>query len=129
MAACEHEAQPVVFDALFVPWRGRVVRYGIDLLRHVLHRDEARTPAYAIDRLEATGRHQPRPRVRRHALARPLLERGTEGLVQRLLGNVEVAQEADQRSKDAAGLVAIDGLCRLARAHCGLIAHWRHVPR
>ena len=45
-----------------------------------------------------------------HAVARPLLDRGREGVVQRLLGQVEVAEEADQRGEDAARLGAVDGL-------------------
>ena len=43
-----------------------------------------------------------------HAVARPLLERGRERVVQRLLGEVEVAEQADQRGEHAARLGAID---------------------
>ena len=89
---------------------------------------EARAPADAVDRLEAAGRHEPGPRIGGHAVARPLLERGAEGVVQRLLGEVEVAEQADQRGEDAARLGAVDGVRRRARV-CGLIVARRWTPR
>ena len=111
MAAGEDEPQPIVLDGLAVPWSG-LVDDGIHLLGDILHRVEPRASAYAIDGLEATGRYQPRARIRRHAVARPLLERRAEGVVQRLLGEVEVAEQPDQRGEDAARFGAIDGLGR-----------------
>ena len=75
---------------------------------------EARAAADAVDGLEAPGRHQPGARVGRDAARRPLLERGAKAVVQRLLGQVEVAQQAHQRGEDAARLVAVDRVHRLA---------------
>ena len=43
-----------------------------------------------------------------HAVARPPLGGDREGLLRGFLGEVEVAEEADQRSEDAAPLVAED---------------------
>ena len=63
-----------------------------------------------VDRLEAAGRDEPRARIVGHAVARPLLDRRREGVVQRLLGEVEVAEQADQRGEDAARLGAVDGV-------------------
>jgi hypothetical protein len=42
----------------------------------------------------------------RDAVARPPLRRDREGLLRGLLGEVEVAEEADQRSEDATPLLA-----------------------
>ena len=50
------------------------------------------------------------PGARRHALARPALGGDREGLLSGFLGEVEVAEEADQRRQDAAPLVAKDAL-------------------
>ena len=61
-----------------------------------------------VDRLEAAGRDEPGARIGGHAVARPLLERGGEGVVQRLLGEVEVAEQADQGGEDAARVGAVD---------------------
>jgi hypothetical protein len=115
VAAGEDEPQPVVLDALFFPRRG-VIDGSLESLGGVVQRLESRAPADAVDGLETPGRHQPRPGIGRDAVVRPLLERRAEGLVQRLLGEVEVAEQADQGGEDAARLGAVEGL--------HLCAHW-----
>jgi hypothetical protein len=45
-------------------------------------------------------------RVGRHPVARPALGGDREGLLRGFLGEVEVAEEADERSEDAAPLLA-----------------------
>ena len=67
------------------------VRFVAELVERV----KSLAPAQAVDGLEASGRYQPRARVSRHTVARPLLQRGSEGVVHRFLGDVEVAHEAD----------------------------------
>ena len=106
VAAGEDEAQAVVLDGLGI--RGR---FGDEIFNRFLveNIESALTPD-GVDRLEAPGRDQPRARVRRHALARPLLERGTEGFRQRFLGEVEVAQEPHQRGEYPARFRAVEGL-------------------
>ena len=54
------------------------------------------------------GRHQPRAGILRRPVARPALGGGSEGLLRGLLGEVEIAEEADQAGEDAAPLVAED---------------------
>ena len=96
----------------------------VGLVADLVERIEPRAPAHAVDGLEASGRHQPRARIGGHAVARPLLQRGPEGVVQRFLGDVEVAQQADQRGEHATGVGEIDGIHRLV--------HWigrRHGDR
>ena len=98
-----------------VPRRG-VVRVGVEPLGELPQRRvEPGAPAQAVDGLEAAGRDEPRAGIGGHAVARPLLDGGREGLVKRLLGQIEVAEEADQGGEDAARLGAVDGL-DLARA-------------
>jgi hypothetical protein len=48
--------------------------------------------------------------VGRHAVAGPALGRDCERLLSGLLGEVEVAEEADQVGEDAVPLLAEDGL-------------------
>ena len=58
--------------------------------------------ADAVDRAVARRSSiEPRARVVRHAVARPALRRDRERLLRGLLGEVEVAEEADQRGEDA----------------------------
>jgi hypothetical protein len=73
-----------------------------------LRRVEPRAASQAIDRLEAPRRDEPRARVRGHARLRPLLQRCRDGVVQRLLGEVEITEEADERREDAARLGPVD---------------------
>ncbi len=51
----------------------------------------------AVDRAVPGGRGDPRPRVVRQALGRPALQRHREGVLHRLLGQVEVTEHADER--------------------------------
>jgi hypothetical protein len=53
--------------------------------------------AQAVDRPVARDADDPGARVVRHPVARPALQRSNEGLLDRLLGQVEVAEDADQR--------------------------------
>ena len=63
-----------------------------------------------VDRAVAGGGHEPGARVLRRAVARPALGRDRERLLRGFLGEVEVAEEADQGREDAAPLVAEDPL-------------------
>ncbi len=109
VAAGENEPQAIILDRLAVRWSG-LVDDCIHLLGDILHRVEPRAPAYAIDRLEPTRGYQPRARIRRDAVAGPLLERCAKSIVQRLLGEVEVAQQPDQRGEDPSRFGPIDCL-------------------
>src|SRR3712207_1617780 len=61
--------------------------------------------ADAVDRPVVRRRHEPRPRAGGDAVARPALGGDREGLLRGLLGEVEVAEEADERSEDAAPVI------------------------
>jgi hypothetical protein len=69
---------------------------------------ERSLPADAVDRPVARRRHQPGARVGRRPLARPPLGGDRERFLRGFLGEVEVAEEADQVGEDAAPLVAED---------------------
>jgi hypothetical protein len=107
MATREDQPQAIVFDALVGAER-RIVGNRFDHLGHVLDRVEARAPADSVDCLEASRGHEPGAGIRRHAFARPLLQSRAECVVQRFLGNVEVAEQADERREHAPRLGAID---------------------
>ena len=63
---------------------------------------------------------EPRARILGHAVARPALDGGHERIVHRLLGAIEVAEQANQRREDTPRLGAVDGLDRAARPPCSL---------
>jgi hypothetical protein len=62
--------------------------------------------ANAVDGSVARRRHQPGARVGRGSVSRPALRGDREGLLRGFLGELEVAEEADQCSEDTAPLVA-----------------------
>src|SRR5438874_1045082 len=64
--------------------------------------------AHAIDRTVARGRRDPAARVGRQAVARPFPQSGGEGLLHRVLGDVDVAEDADQGSHRSTGLLTED---------------------
>src|SRR3989454_999642 len=112
VAAGEDQAQPVVLDRFRL---GRLLggeRLGMVLFQRI----EARAAADRVDRLEAAGGDEPGARIRRHAFLRPLLERRAERFAQRLLGEVEIAEQPHQRRKDAARFRPVDGFDLFA--HC-----------
>ena len=68
------------------------------------HRDATRLEI--VERAVPRRRDEPRARAPGDPVARPALRRGQERLLRGFLGEVEVAEEADQRSEDTAPLVA-----------------------
>ena len=64
--------------------------------------------ADAVDRPISGRRHEPGARARGHAVAGPALGGDRERLLGGFLGEVEVAEEADQGGEDASPLVAED---------------------
>ena len=102
MAAGEDELQALVGD-------GGVVHLVLHRLGHCeqarLGQQRALAPQ-AVDGAVARRRGQPRSGVARGTLARPALGGDREGLLSGLLGEVEVAEGADQGCDHAAPLVA-----------------------
>ncbi len=60
--------------------------------------------AQPVDRAPPRGQRDPRRRVRRHAVARPALERDDERILDRLFGAVEVAERTRQGGDRLSGL-------------------------
>ena len=126
MAAGEDEAQPIVLDAVvFEVFELRsAARPRLELLGEPRERRlEPGTAADGVDRLEPAGRNEPRPRVVRHAVLRPAFHRGRERVVKRLLGEVEIAEQANQGGEDAARVGTVDSIYRLAGSLGCVLAH------
>jgi hypothetical protein len=85
-----------------------VVLHGLGLIEQPELRRAAPIAANAVDRAVAGRRHEPGPWVGGRPLARPPLGGDGERLLSGLLGEIEVAEEADQAGEDAAPLVAED---------------------
>src|SRR6266513_724032 len=114
MAAGEDQPQPIVGNGalghLLVLVGGG--HQGLELAHLVL---EAAGPANAVDRLVPRGRRYPAARIRRHAALGPDLERDEERVLYRLLGEVEVAEDPDERSDRPPRLLAEQAIDRVLR--------------
>jgi len=100
VAAREHEAEPLVGDRLVVH------RLRLDRNEQLRLPPQRRVAAQPVDRAIPRDRHEPCRRIRRHPVARPALERDRGGVLESVLGEVEVAEDADQGGEDAAVLLA-----------------------
>jgi hypothetical protein len=72
--------------------------------------DQDPVTADPVDRPAPRRRDQPVPRVGGDAASRPLIGGDREGFLTGFLGEVEVAEEAEQRSEDAPPLLLVDAL-------------------
>jgi hypothetical protein len=104
VAAGEDQLEPLVGDRRLV----HVVLHGLPHVEQPQFRLERSIAADAVDRSITRRRHQPGARAGRSALARPARGGDRKGLLGGFLGEVEVAEEADQRCDDTAPLVAED---------------------
>ncbi len=106
VAAGEDELQALVGEA-------RVFALFVHGVRHLQQsglRGQRAVAADAVDREVAAGRDQPGARVGGLALARPALGGDGEGGLGGFLGEVDVAEEADQGGEDPSPLAAEDAL-------------------
>jgi hypothetical protein len=102
MTASEDQPQAVVLDLLLIiPAGGRRARIEPPG-QFPERRIEAGATTDGIQGLEAADRDQPCPRIRRHPVPGPLLQRRGEGFVQRLLRELEAAEQSDEGCEDTA---------------------------
>jgi hypothetical protein len=106
VAAGEDQLEPLIGKGGVVH---RVFGHG-GLLEQARLLGERAVAANPVDRAAARCRDQPGRGVRGRAFARPALGGNREGLLRGFLGEVEVAEEADQRSEDAPPFVVKDAL-------------------
>src|SRR6266540_1764429 len=115
MAAGEHEPQRVVADDL--GGTGIPQRHRFRLLS-----GPSGLPADQVDCPPFRGDRQPGARVVRYAFAWPPFQRPYDGVLDGVLGQVDVAGDADQRGQHARPLGAYQPLGRVTGSH-------RQIPR
>ena len=104
VAAGEDQLQPLVRERLLV----HLVLHGLGHLEQARLLGERALATQAVDRAVAGRDRQPRARIGRRAVARPALGGSRERLLRGFLGEIEVAEEADQAREHTAPLVAED---------------------
>jgi hypothetical protein len=106
VAAGEDQAQAVVGHGALL---GRLVA-GVQQRGLGVPVGAGRLPPEAVDRPVAGGGDDPSRRARRQPAGRPPLERRGERVLDRLLGDLDVTEDADQDGHRAAVLLAEDTL-------------------
>src|SRR5438552_8340873 len=99
----------------------------VEPLRELRQRSvEPGPPPQAVDRPESAGRDQPCAGIGWYTIRGPALHRLRKGLLHRLLGQVEVTEQADQSGEDPARVGAVDGVYHLPRRVVHILTHpWR----
>jgi hypothetical protein len=114
MAAGEDQPELVVLEGLVVELE-RLGVVGFEPHGQLDDRSvESGAPAHRVDRLEAACGYEPGGGLRRNAVPRPLLDRGGERIVHRVLGEGEVAEHPDQGREHAARLSPVGPVDRFA---------------
>jgi hypothetical protein len=106
VAAREHHAQPVVGHGSLLH------RFGVGMQQRGLRVavGPGDFPAQPVDGPVPGGGDDPAGRAGRDALGRPALDGGEEGILHRLLGGADVAEEAGEHGDGPAVLLAEDAL-------------------
>ena len=118
VTAGEDQAQAIVGDRALLGLRA--VLLGVESCQLGQARRAVRGRALApqpVDRLAARGDRDPGTGVGRHAVAWPRRDRGRKGILDRVLGELEVADVADQCGEDRGAFLterALDGGGRVA---------------
>ncbi len=114
MATGEDQSQAIIFNAL-------VLRdCGLTRLSFQLRGIESGAAAQGVNRFKAARGNQPGSSVLGHTGLRPLSERCGEGIMHRVLGKIEIAQQTDECGENAARLRAINGVEHLAYVLSGI---------
>ena len=104
MAAGEDQLQPLVGKGSLL----HLVLHGLGHVEQAFLCGERPIASEAVDRAVAGGDRQPGAWVGRRPVPGPALGRDRERLLRRFLGEIDVAEKADQAGEDAAPLVPKD---------------------
>src|ERR1700730_10240121 len=131
MTARKNQAQPIIFKTvilkavLFIiigPFRRTPLRFEISR-ELVLRRIKSCPSTQSINGFESGRRNQPWSRVAGYSTARPQAQRSRKGFVHRLLGKIQITEQADQSCQDSSRIHAIKGVEQFAYLLGGTLAH------
>ena len=126
MTAREDQAKPIILEAVLAffvgPFRRARLRFEMSH-QLVLGRVESCPSTEGVDGFESGRRNQPRSRVAGYSTRRPHAQRSRKGFVHRLLGKIEIPEQADQRGQDSPRIRAIKGVEQFADLLGGTLGH------
>src|SRR5580692_12432690 len=117
MTAGKDQAQPVIFKAVLFSGTGpfRRIRLRFEMAHELVLRCIKSCPStQSINGFESGCRNQPWSRAAGYSTRRPQAQRSRKGFVHRLLGKINIAEQADQRRQDSSRIHAIKGVEQFA---------------
>src|SRR6185295_1410866 len=114
MTTRKNQSQPIVLKAIlfigtFGTDRRTQLRFEMSC-ELVLRRIKFRPSTQSINGFESGSRNQPWSWCAGYPTRRPQAERSRKGFVHRLLGQIKIAEQADQSRQDSSRLPAIEGV-------------------
>src|SRR5580700_4897272 len=131
MTAGKNQAQPIVFQAIFLkavlfifigPLRRTRLRFEMSH-ELVLRRIQSCPSTQSINGFKSGRRNQPWSRVAGYSAPRPQSQRSRKGFVHRLLGKIKITEQADQSCQDSSRIHAIQGVEQFAYLLGGTLGH------
>ncbi len=122
MTAGKNQAQPIILKAVLGPFRRARLRFEIPR-ELVLRRVKSCPSPQSINGFESGRRNQPGSRVAGYSTPQPQAQRSRKGFVHRLLGKIEITEQADQSCQDSSRIHAIKGVEQFAYLLGGTLGH------
>src|SRR5208337_5553967 len=111
MTAGKNQAQPIILKAILLigPLRRTPLRFE---MAHelVLRRIESGPSTQSINGFESGRRNQPWSRVAGYSTLRPQAQRSRKSFVHGFFGDIEISEQAHQRSKNPARFLPVNRL-------------------
>src|ERR1700723_1017114 len=126
MTAGKNQAQPIILQAVLFIFIGAFRRTPLRFeIAHelVLGRIKSCPSKQSINGFESGRRNQPWSRVAGYSTARPQTQRSRKGFVHRLLGKIEITEQADQSCQDSSRIDAIKGVEQFTYLLGGTFGH------
>ena len=108
MAARKDQPQPFILEHGFFRHVGDLLGQRVQACQFVALRFQQSAPPQQIHRFVSSRRNQPCTRVRGRTGFRPSRQRRRERLLHRVLGEIQIAEKADQRGENPSRLLAIN---------------------
>jgi hypothetical protein len=130
MTAGKNQSQPIILKAILLTGTFRRTPLRFEIAHElVLRRIESCPSTQSINGFESGGRNQPWSRVAGYSTPRPHAQRSRKGLVHGLFGDIEISEQARQRSKNPARFGPVKRLYGSAELFGNILRHARQINK
>jgi len=130
MTARKNQAQPIILKAVLFLGLFRRTPLRFEILHElILRRIESRSSPQSINGLESGRRNQPGSRVAGYSATRPRVQSSRKSFVHGLFGEINISEQANQRSKNPAGFGSVKRLYGFAQLFGNILRHARQATK